>query len=70
VKITDIFRQYDENYMFDRMAGFKAFYKGLCKEEADASRCVACGACMAACPQKIQITDMLQQIHQEQCKSV
>lgn len=38
-------------------------YNNLIRQEHDASRCVACGACSALCPQSINIPEMLKVCH-------
>lgn len=64
VAIPEIFRGYDQSMM--RAEGsFKERYAQLAVEEKDASRCVKCGKCEAACPQHLPIIRYLQEIRQE-----
>ena len=65
VHIPDIFAAYNESKMFDRPGHLAWHYGGMIKREQDASRCVQCGACEAACPQQLSIIDWLQQIDRE-----
>lgn len=65
VKIPDIFRPFDEAYRVNSMGGFKFQYASIKEEGADASKCVACGKCEVACPQKIKIIDNLAMIAAE-----
>ena len=65
VKIPRIFKIYNESYMLGNMDGLKWHYDALVKEKADASQCVACGACEAACPQQLPIIDTLKLIDSE-----
>lgn len=63
VTIPHIFQQYDLSLM--RAEGnFRNGYARVIAEEHDASRCVRCGKCEAACPQHLPIIRYLQEIHQ------
>ena len=65
VHIPDIFQAYNSGKMFDNMGHFQWRYKDLAEKGFDASQCVQCGACEAACPQHLTIIDWLQKIDQE-----
>lgn len=64
IKIPDIFRMVDELSMFDRMEDLPKRYERF---EVKADACVACYACVSACPQnfKTPIPEMLRAIHAE-----
>ena len=64
VAIPKIFQAYDESRMLDNDE-FAKFYEITCEKEKDASRCVECRKCEAACPQKLPIVDYLKEIHEE-----
>ncbi len=65
VHIPNIFNGYDGHLMLDQVDKFKNQYQNLIKEEKDASLCIACGQCEAACPQHLPIIDLLAEIHSE-----
>ena len=64
IKIPEIFKGYDTASMFGDFTGFTKRYNEM---EVNASACVGCGSCVAACPQhfKTPIPEMLKQIHGE-----
>ena len=66
VAIPHIFQNYDAT----RLRAEPNYSKGYAKviaDEHDASRCVQCGQCEAACPQHLPIIRYLQEIHAECC---
>ncbi|HEY8391937.1 MAG TPA: aldo/keto reductase [Capillibacterium sp.] len=63
VAIPRIFALYNEAFIFDDREGAVKQYKELTAEGKDAGHCVACGACEAACPQKIAVPEMLKAAH-------
>ena len=65
VHIPDIFAAYNNAKMFDNPGRFLFRYKELQKQGFDASRCVQCGSCEAACPQHLSIIEWLQTIDRE-----
>ena len=65
VHIPDIFEAYNQSKMFDRPGQFLRRYAGMARDGHDASQCVQCGACEAACPQSLSIIEWLQQIDRE-----
>ncbi|NLG24518.1 MAG: aldo/keto reductase [Clostridiales bacterium] len=65
VNIPGVFRPLDEALMFGREAGYADTYAKLIEKEADGGRCVRCGKCEKACPQKIEIRRHLAEIHRE-----
>lgn len=64
VTIPKIFQGYDEARMLDS-GDFAAQYAKLEAEETGASRCVACGQCEKACPQRLPVIRYLKEIRQE-----
>ena len=65
VHIPDIFQAYNNAKMFDDPGRFRGRYQEMIEKAFDASNCVQCGACEAACPQHLTIIDWLQKIDQE-----
>jgi hypothetical protein len=65
VHIPDIFAAYNQSRMFDDPGRFLYRYKELQSRGQDASQCVQCGACEAACPQHLPIIEWLQKINGE-----
>ena len=65
VHIPEIFQCYNASKMFDDAQRFLRRYRELSEKGFDASQCVQCGACEAACPQHLSIIDWLQQIDRE-----
>jgi len=65
VHIPDIFQGYNQGKMFDQPGRFINNYRGQIERGFDASHCVQCGSCEAACPQHLSIIDWLQTIDQE-----
>ncbi len=65
VRIPDIFQGYNSAKMFDQPGRFLHNYQDKISQGCDASHCVQCGACEAACPQHLSIIDWLQQIDRE-----
>lgn len=64
VAIPSIFRLYNTMYLFDKARENREHYKQLIAKEQDASRCIECGQCEAACPQGIEIINKLKEAHQ------
>ena len=64
VAIPHIFQNYDTS-MLRAEASYKAGYAKVIADAHDASRCVQCGQCEAACPQHLPIIRYLQEIHAE-----
>lgn len=65
VHIPDIFQAYNSARMFDDPGRFLGRYREMAEKGFDASQCVQCGACEAACPQHLSIIDWLQTIDKE-----
>ena len=65
VHIPDIFEAYNAARMFDQPGRFTSSYARRVAQRQDASHCVQCGACEAACPQHLPIIDWLQRIDRE-----
>ena len=64
VAIPRVFSLYNNAFIYDDRAGSVSSYRDLKKEENDASHCIVCGACEAACPQQLPITTLLKEAHQ------
>jgi predicted aldo/keto reductase-like oxidoreductase len=65
VDIPSIFRIYDEAMMYQNLPNGRLVYgspMGI-DQETRADRCLDCGQCVEACPQKIAIPDWLKKIH-------
>lgn len=63
VNIPGVFSRYNDGNMFGAFDQPKRSYMFLGRSGADASHCVACGACEAKCPQHIKIIDQLKVAH-------
>ena len=63
VAIPRNFRTYNEFNMFDKLAEFPRRYQDFVREQADAGRCVRCGACEKQCPQHLPIRNWLETVH-------
>lgn len=61
VQIPRIFQGYDGT-MLHAEPDFTKGYARIIADEGDASRCVQCGQCEAACPQHLPIIELLQEI--------
>lgn len=59
VNIPEIFQRYNEGVMYDTFTPSKRWYMLLKRAGQDASRCVSCGACEQACPQRIPVIEAL-----------
>ena len=64
VEIPRIFALYNQMKLSGNKGAFIRAYRGI-DEESQASACVACGKCVKACPQKINIPEQLKKIDQE-----
>lgn len=65
VRIPRIFAAYNDAYMFDDDQRLSRAYQQIVKDNGDASLCVACGQCEAACPQQLEIISLLQMVHEK-----
>jgi len=62
VEIPRIFEFYNDAVMYDNTPRGQLFYSEL-NEKQCADQCTECGECVEACPQKIQIPELLQKAH-------
>lgn len=62
VNIPENFSVYNQSFMYNDAEYYKYEYKDLVQEKKDASRCVKCGKCEKACPQKLQIRNLLEEV--------
>jgi len=63
VLIPDVFGLYNEAGIFNAWEGSRRMYAGIAKASKDASRCVECGQCEAACPQQLKVIELLKEAH-------
>jgi len=65
VAIPRIFTYYNDGTVYGDLARMGRMYRNdaFMKPEQRGDRCVACGACEAACPQKVEIVRWLRQAH-------
>ncbi len=63
VSIPDIFQIYNDLYAFGTEENSKKAYSSFIEKGIDASRCIECGRCEAACPQNIEIIKYLKEAH-------
>ena len=63
VLIPDVFGLYNEAEIFNAWEGSRWMYGGIVKASRDASKCVECGQCEAACPQQLQVIELLKEAH-------
>ena len=61
IPIPDVFDAMNRKFIFQDENSAKFGYMWATNSGAKASACVACGACEAVCPQKIEIIDTLKQ---------
>ena len=64
VAIPRIFALYNQMKLSGHKGAFNRAYRAI-DEDSRASACVACGKCVKACPQKINIPEQLKKIDQE-----
>lgn len=63
VLIPDVFGLYNEGGIFNAWKGSRRMYEGIVKASRDASKCVECGQCEAACPQQLHVIELLKEAH-------
>ena len=59
VDIPNIFKLYNNTKLFNK----ESRYAASVAKEHRADNCVSCGACMEACPQNLQIPELLAMAH-------
>lgn len=65
VQIPSCFSRYNNAAMFDTWDQARKGYAQMIEEKKDASLCVECGACEAACPQHLPIIAKLKELDKE-----
>ena len=63
VAIPDLFKLYNDVYMFNQPEESKIFYDVFADGKKDASQCTECGHCEEKCPQKLEIIKGLKDVH-------
>jgi predicted aldo/keto reductase-like oxidoreductase len=63
VNIPGVFSKYNDGVMFGNFDQPRRSYMFMTRQNADASRCVACAACEKKCPQHIDIIKHLKTVH-------
>lgn len=64
VNIPANFAMYNEAERYNNYSGPKWQYANRLKEEERASACTGCLRCLPKCPQKLEISDLLEKVHQ------
>lgn len=64
VSIPNIFRLYNDAFMYNSFESSKKAYANLILKGNDAKHCLACGKCERICPQSISIIEELKKIHE------
>lgn len=64
VAIPDIFREYNDSYMYGDFGWPVGNYRSMRSKGTGADACVECGACESQCPQRIPIIEKLKEAHQ------
>lgn len=65
VEIPDIFRAYNNKYIFEDEKKSAETYERIQKRNAGKEACVKCGKCESKCPQQLQIIAGLEKAHQD-----
>ncbi len=65
VDIPRVFRVWNEAFQYSNNISGDHRYRRIIHEEKDPSRCLECGACEAACPQHLNIMEMLKKANNE-----
>lgn len=63
VNIPDLFTKYNEGYRFGKFDNARRSYMFSKSSNSDGSHCVACGECLAKCPQEINIIEEIAKAH-------
>ena len=64
VPIPEIFKLYNSKKLYNNW-GVKEKYEELIKSKCDPKDCLHCGACESACPQKLEIRELLEKVSKE-----
>lgn len=64
VVIPGIFGLYNDASIYGTVKESKGHYQHLGSQDKDASQCIECGQCEAACPQNLAIINLLKDAHQ------
>ena len=59
IEIPAIFKAENEILKYNRISAAKNMYKRATQEGGKATDCIACGQCEGACPQRLEIIDLL-----------
>ena len=59
VAIPNIFQQYNDIYVYDRLEESQNSYRNLIDDDKDATLCIECGECEGICPQNLEIIQLL-----------
>lgn len=65
VEIPDVFRAYNNKYIFEDEKKSKESYEKMSKRKAGAEACVECGRCETKCPQSLPIISGLKEAHMD-----
>jgi hypothetical protein len=63
VQIPTIFSWYNDSVMYGEKEKYSKHYKKLEEQKGDVSSCIECGECEEACPQNLNIIELLKEAH-------
>ncbi len=64
VEIPEIFKNYNDLTMYDDAETTRRSYQNMLRDGKGFPSCVDCGQCVQACPQNIQIPEVLEEAHE------